>query len=103
MKSVFEDINELNKRIYNIPTSAITFEGKRINYFDFISSGKYKDCTKSLIKIIKRIDLEKINNFIDNIEEITPLQKEFYKFMLKERKEKILDEALRVLEEKDMI
>ena len=103
MKSVFEDKNELNKRIYSIPTSAITYEGKRINYFDFLSSGKYKDCTNSLIKITKRIDLEKINNFIDNIEEITSLQKEFYKFMLRQRKEKILDEALKILEEKDMI
>ena len=54
-------------------------------------------------KINKRIDLEKINNFIDNIEEITSLQKEFYKFMLRQRKEKILDEALKILEEKDMI
>ena len=71
----------------------------------FLSSGKYKDCdcTNSLIKITKSIDLEKINNFIDNIEEITPLQKEFYKFMLKERKEKILDAALKILEEKDEV
>ena len=68
-----------------------------------VSSGKYKDCTNSLIKITKSIDLEKINNFIDNIEEITPLQKEFYKFMLKERKEKILDAALKILEEKDEV
>lgn len=69
----------------------------------FLSSGKYKDCTNSLIKITKSIDLEKINNFIDNIEEITPLQKEFYKFMLKERKEKTLDAALKILEEKDEV
>ena len=69
----------------------------------FLSSSKYKDCTNSLIKITKSIDLEKINNFIDNIEEVTPLQKEFYKFMLKERKEKILDAALKILEEKDEV
>lgn len=96
-RAVLMDQNEMNNRIYVRPTSAISMNGKRINYFDFISSGQYNGCTEALKRIIPKIDLDVINQLIDNIECITQLQKTFYKTMLEQRKIKILDKSLEIL------
>ena len=82
---------ELNRRIYEMPTSAIKINNKRINYFDFISSLENEECNKALIRIVPRINMEDIYKLIEKIPLMTTLQQEFYKTILKERKEKILD------------
>ena len=90
-------INELKVRVYEFPTSAIFNAGKRINYFEFISSNYDNECTKALFRIYPKIDLIKINNLIDDIECITELEKTFYKTIIKERKEKILEYSINIL------
>ena len=97
MEKVLSDDNELKIRVYEFPTSAIFNEGKRINYFEFISSNHNVECTKALFRIYPKIDLIKINNLIDNIECITDLEKIFYKTIIKERKEKILEYSINIL------
>lgn len=100
MKKILSDKNELNHRIFDIPLSAITYNGKKINYFKFLSEGKFPDCNKALKRIASRIDMKKIYEIIDNTPTITELQKEFYKTMLTARKERILDFSLNKLNEK---
>lgn len=90
MKSVLIDKNELNLRIYQIPTSAITIKEKRINYFDFISSLNNKSCNEALLNIFPKISLKKIDKLIDNCELLSNLQKDFYKLIIKKRYELIL-------------
>ena len=93
MKSVIADSNERNLRIYQIPLSGIKENGNKINYYDFIFSLKNEDCNKALKHMLPKINLEKINNMIDEMPYVTEPQKTFYKVMLKERKENILDRA----------
>ena len=100
MKKILSDKNELNHRIFDIPLSAITYNGKKINYFNFLSEGKFPDCNKALKRIASRIDMKKIYEIIDNTPTITELQKEFYKTMLTARKERIIDFSLNKLKEK---
>lgn len=100
MKKILSDKNELNHRIFDIPLSAITYNGKKINYFKFLSEGKFPDCNKALKRIASRIDMKKIYEIIDNTPTITELQKEFYKTMLTARKERILDFSLNKLNKK---
>ncbi len=100
MKKILSDKNELNHRIFDIPLSAITYNGKKINYFKFLSEGEFPDCNKALKQIASRIDMKKIYEIIDNTPTITELQKEFYKAMLTARKERILDFSLNKLNEK---
>lgn len=100
MKKILSDKNELNHRIFDIPLSAITYNGKKINYFKFLSEGKFPDCNKALKRIASRIDMKKIYEIIDNTPTITELQKEFYKAMLTARKERIIDFSLNKLKEK---
>lgn len=88
---ILHNKNEVNRRIYEIPPSALNLNGKRIRYFEFISSGKYPECTKALARMYPKINLDKINRIIDDTEYITDEEKNFYKTMIRMRKERILD------------
>lgn len=101
MKATLENKAEQDLRVFSIPLSGIKIDNTKINYFDFISSLQNKDCNKALKRILPRINMAKINNIIDETPYITDLQKTFYKTMLAQRKEKILDfsyDKLRKLE-----
>ena len=101
MKATLENKAEQDLRVFSIPLSGIKIDNTKINYFDFISSLQNKDCNKALKRILPRINMAEINNIVDETPYITDLQKTFYKTMLAQRKEKILDfsyDKLRKLE-----
>lgn len=98
MEAVLTDENELNLRIYEIPLSGIKINGKKINYHDFIFSLESADCNSALKRIMPRIDMQKISRMIDETPFITELQKDFYKTVLVQRKEKILDASFEKLQ-----
>lgn len=94
MTRILNNKNEFNHRIFDIPLSAITYNGKKINYFNFLSEGKFEDCNTALKRILSRIDMKKIYEIIDDTPTATDIQNEFYKTMLTARKERILDFAM---------
>lgn len=98
MKKVLSNESDLNYRIFEIPTSAIMLNGKKIKYFDFIVSLQNEDCNRALKRIVPRIDMVKIHRIIEDTPFITDLQKRFYTTMLDQRKERILDFSLIKLE-----
>lgn len=91
MQSVLDKQGERDLRIFDIPLSAIKVDDKKIKYFDFISSLENDDCNKALKRMTPRIDMKEICTIVDETPFATDLQKRFYKIMLTERKEKILD------------
>lgn len=95
MDKVLSDEDELNSRIYRFPTSAIHYKGKKINYYDFLSSMINEDCNIALKRMLTKIDLSRINSFIDNDYYLTEKQKTFYKYYIQQRYEKILLAAYR--------
>lgn len=95
MEAVLNKEDELNKRIYTFPASAIEENGKKIPYFEFISSLKNPECTEALKRISLRIDMEKIKAIIEETPTLLPVQKEFYTVMIAERKAKILDYSIK--------
>lgn len=99
IQTVLNDENEINQRIYVFPTSAVLEDGKKIRYFDYISSLKNEDCNRALVRMAGRIDMDKICKLVEETPGITELQKDFYKVMLWERKEKILDYSIGMLQE----
>lgn len=101
MKSVLSNDDELNFRIFEIPTSAIMVNGKKIKYFDFISALQNEDCNRALKRITPRINMAKIQKIIEETPFISDLQKCFYLRMLKKRKERILDFSLAALEKRE--
>lgn len=97
MESVLRNESEIDRRVYTFPASAIEENGVKIRYFDYISSLKNPDCNEALKRICARIDLNAIQEFLEGVPELLPLQREFYLTMLTERKEKILDYSLELL------
>ena len=89
---------ETAKRVYSFPTSQIKLNGKKSSYYDVINSLVYKECNEALIKIFKRINLKEIFNLIDDIKCVSKVHKDFYKYMLNERYEKIIKESYNKLE-----
>ena len=90
--------DERNLRVYQIPLSIIKVNGSKINYYDFIYSLQNRGCNMALKRIHPKIDMTKINHIIDETPYISELQKQFYKAMLRERKEKIPDVSLQKLQ-----
>jgi hypothetical protein len=103
MEAVLSDAGERNHRIYNIPLSAIMQDGKKIKYFDYISSLQNEDCNRALKRIVPRIDMERIREIIDQTPFVSELQKNFYLTMLSERKARILDFSLTALKKKEKL
>ncbi len=97
MRAVLSDQAERNHRIYNVPTSAITIDNKKIRYYDFISSLEYEECNSALMRLMPRIDMNSICAMIEDTPLLNDLQIEFYKTMLIERKQKILDYSYNLL------
>lgn len=59
MEAILNSDDEINRRVYVFPTSPIEEDGKKILYFEFISSLKNPDCNAALKRISARIDMEK--------------------------------------------
>ena len=93
MRKVLSVEPELHARIYQFPTSAIKQNGRKINYYDFLNSGKNEDCNDALARIVPRINMEKLVHFIDQVEGITELQKKFYKHYISARFDLIIRPA----------
>lgn len=100
MTSVLTNEKERDFRIFEIPTSAVMINGKKIKYFDFISSLQNEDCNLALKRIVPRIDMAKIEKIIDGMPFLSDLQRQFYMTMLAARKERILDFSLNALEKR---
>ena len=50
----------------------------------------FEECNFALVRIVERIDFDKINKLIDSVEYISEIRREFYKTILKQRYENIL-------------
>ena len=94
MRAVLDDPAEKELRIFERPLSAIRQDGQKINYFDFISSLKHPACNAALKRIAPKLRQQDLRELVDGTPFISDLQKEFYRTMLFERKERILDYAL---------
>ena len=88
---------EINNRVYNKPSSTVTENGKRINYFEFISSLKNEQCNEALSRIIKKINMKKIEIEIEKMPLISDIRREFYKVLLNRRYEIILENSYKKL------
>lgn len=103
MQRTLDEPAEREVRIFERPLSGIKIDGQKIQYFKFISSLNNKDCNKALKRIIPRINMDNIYKIVEDTPFISDLQKEFYKTMLRERKERILDFSYQKLKRRECI
>lgn len=95
--AVLENEDMLNARVYQFPTSAIKLKGRKINYYDFLTTQPDADCQDALRRICPRVDMERIKAFIEGVPYITDLQKKFYKTYISARYELILQPAFELV------
>ncbi len=101
MEKVLSSQEERDFRVFEIQTSAITVNNKKLRYFDFISSLQSEGCNLALKRIVSRIDMSRIEVLLEETPFLSNLQREFYLVMLRERKTRILDFSLRALNSRD--
>lgn len=82
---------EFKNVCYNV-ASVYKFNGKKV-FYNEIFKNPPEDLKKAIIRVVPRIDMEKINNIIDRTEGLLPLEKDFLKQSIKIRKEELLDKA----------
>lgn len=93
MRQVLTQEEALNARIFQFPTSAIKKDGKKLNYYDFLMSTENIGCNEALQRVVPRINMEKIQEFIEKVPYISDLQRQFYMKYIAARYEKILKPA----------
>lgn len=71
--------------------SCLRENGKKINYMSFIKKASNDKCNKALKRCFDKINIEKIENFIDNIKCMSAIRKNFYKNIIRIRYEIIKD------------
>jgi hypothetical protein len=94
MAHILNNREEIEKRLFAFPTSALKIDDKKINYANFLLTTDNQECLNALKEIGGRIDLAKINSIIDDTPYISDTHKQFLKTMIRERKELIIDRAL---------
>lgn len=62
--------------------SVLKQDSKKINYIQYIKEPNHMDCRLALFRCFPKIDIKEITRFIDQIEQITPTRKQFYKQIL---------------------
>lgn len=65
--------------------SCIKENGKKINYITYIKGKKNEECNKAICRIFKKINIDEINKFIDQIPYMSGIRKQFYKNIIKLR------------------
>ena len=67
--------------------SCLKENGKKISYFSYIKQMKNEECNEAIKRIFKNININEIEKFISNIENMTEIRKDFYKQIVKQRYE----------------
>ena len=67
--------------------SCIKENGKKINYMSYIRQMQNEECNNAIKRLFSNINIEEINKFIDNIECISNIRKDFYKNIIEQRYE----------------
>ena len=71
--------------------SCIKENGKKINYMSFIKEHKNQDCNNAIRRIMPKVNMENINEFIDGIDCMQDIRKAFYKNITLIRYQILLD------------
>ena len=81
-----EKINETELKNLAINCySCLKENGKKINYMTYIKQMKNEECNNAIKRLFANINIIEINKFIDNIECMSNVRKEFYKRIIEQR------------------
>lgn len=67
--------------------SCLKENGKKINYMTYIKQMKSEECNDAIKRLFTNINIDEIRKFIDNIEYMSKIRKDFYKKIIVQRYE----------------
>ena len=95
--SIYQDKVKFKQAVYDSSVSIYKINGKQINPLKFIESMGHEECNEALLRIIPKINIDKIINMFNEIPEeynglkvLSKIQKEYYIETLKYRYDKVL-------------
>jgi hypothetical protein len=100
MESIIQSREEIEKRLFQFPASAIKENGVKICYYTFLTNTDNPSCMKAVSELFSKINLNQIYEIIDSTPEISNVHRRFLKKMLFERYSKILIPAYQHAAEK---
>ena len=65
--------------------SCLKENGKKINYMSYIKQMKNEECNNAIKRLFLYINIDEIKRFINNIDCMSDLRKEFYKRIIEQR------------------
>ena len=85
LSSIYEDDFKFKQSVYDSSISIYSLNGKRINPLKFIESMENNECNKAILRIIPKINMDKIKSIFDEIKEeyndlpvLSKMQKTYY-------------------------
>ena len=99
MRQIMASEELTNQRIFQFPTSQVKLNGEKSSYYKVIASTQFEECNASVVKIYEKYSQEKVNKLIDTTPFITETHKEFYKYMISQRFNKIIQPTYKKLTE----
>ena len=72
------DIKNLALNCYSV----LKIDDKKINYMNYIESITDDNVNDALVRVLPNIDIDSINDFIDNIDCMSKIRREFYKKLI---------------------
>lgn len=67
--------------------SCLKEKGKKINYVTYIKQMKNEECNRAVVRVFESVNIKGIEEFINSIECMSQIRKEFYKKIIKIRYE----------------
>lgn len=90
ISKVLSNKQEMNYRIFDVPTSAILIDGKRANYNKLLSSHEYSELDEAIKKVVSKINMSSIFDLIESVECISDNHKTFLKEIIDQRYSKLI-------------
>lgn len=97
LNSIYKDSFKFKQSVYDSAISIYKKVGKQINPLKFIETMSNEECNKAILRIIPKINMDKISNIFDEIPEqynglpiLSNIQKSFYLKALQYRYENVL-------------
>lgn len=85
LASIYEDDFKFKQSVYDSSISIYILNGKRINLLKFIESMENVECNKAILRMIPKINMNKIRKIFDEIPEVydgllvlSKMQKKFF-------------------------
>ena len=90
LESILTSKEELNRRVFEFPTSKILLGGQKSSYYEVIHSCQFDECNQALVYVVGSLQLNEVHTLIESIEWVSDVRRRFLHRMIDQRYDEIL-------------